>query len=175
MLASYERILHSSLESGDEERIQNAFEMIYQDFSKLVAFSISKYIDDRESIRDLVNEVFVRFFENAYKLNTSVKYYLLIIARNVAIDYLKKSRRFEQIEMDIPYDNKIENVLGYQDLVNDLKSILTNKEVEIIISHAVDGYSFREIGEHFNITEKNASTIYNRAIKKFKAETKRRY
>lgn len=175
MLASYEKLLHSSLDSGDEEKIQSAFEVIYQDFSKLVAFSISKYIDDRETIRDLVNEVFVRFFENAHKLNSSVKYYLLTIARNVAIDYLKESKRFEQIDFDVPFDSKIEYVLGYQDLVNDLRSILSEREVAIIISHSVDGYSFKEIGERFNITEKNASTVYNRAIKKFKAETKRRY
>lgn len=41
------------------------FGEIYDQYVRLVAFVVSKYLSDEEDIKDLTNEVFVRFFERA--------------------------------------------------------------------------------------------------------------
>lgn len=37
-------------------------EEIYNRYVRLVAFVVSKYLSDEEDVKDLTNEVFVRFF-----------------------------------------------------------------------------------------------------------------
>ena len=49
---------------GDEDRMnRKKWEEIYNRYVRLVAFVVSKYLSDEEDVKDLTNEVFVRFFE----------------------------------------------------------------------------------------------------------------
>lgn len=87
MSKSEESILKEALSSQDLTKINKVYEEIYYSYVKLVAFCIGKYTSNVEDIKDLTNEVFLRFFKNADKVDNSIKYYLLNIARNITYDY----------------------------------------------------------------------------------------
>lgn len=171
---SNEELLFLAIKSKNKDKINEIFEKIYNDYVKLVAFSVGKYVKDVDDIKDITNEVFIRFFKNIENIKTSIKYYLLSTARNLSIDYLKEKNKYEVFENidDLINENLIESYNGYQELVDDLKNVLSLREVEIIILHVVDGYTFKEIGAKLNLSSKNANKIYERALKKFKASIK---
>lgn len=171
---SNEELLFVAIKSKNKDKINEIFEKIYNDYVKLVAFSVGKYVKDVDDIKDITNEVFIRFFKNIENIKTSIKYYLLSTARNLSIDYLKEKNKYEVFENidDLINENLIESYNGYQELVDDLKNVLSLREVEIIILHVVDGYTFKEIGAKLNLSSKNANKIYERALKKFKASIK---
>ena len=56
----------------------------------------------------------------------------------------------------------------YYDLISDMKLYLTDKEINLIILKSVYGYTFEAIAKKFNEKASSLSSIYNRAIKKFK-------
>ena len=56
MEVSNERLLSSSIKSGNKDKIRYAFEKIYNDYVKLVAFYIGKYISNQETIKDLTDK-----------------------------------------------------------------------------------------------------------------------
>ncbi len=173
-----ETSLFKALNSNDEREIKSTFELIYNSYYKLVYFCISKYIDENETIKDLVNDSFVDFFENAHKVKSSIKYYLLTIAKNKAITYLKRYKNIIYLEDTLILNNpsySLKSNVAYTDLVDDLKAILSEKEVEIIIHHAVEGMTFKELEELYNIKAKTINKIYERAIKKFKNSERSRY
>ena len=171
---SNEELLFLAIKSKNKDKINEIFEKIYNDYVKLDAFSVGKYVKDVDDIKDITNEVFIRFFKNIENIKTSIKYYLLSTARNLSIDYLKEKNKYEVFENidDLINENLIESYNGYKELVDDLKNVLSLREVEIIILHVVDGYTFKEIGAKLNLSSKNANKIYERALKKFKASIK---
>ena len=166
-----ESSLFSALQKGDEKEITKLYEHIYNEYYKLVYFCIAKFIDDNETIKDLVNESFLIFYENITNVNNSIKYYLLNIAKNQAKAHLKKYKNIDyaddSIILNMP-DSDIKSNDVYIALINDLRCVLSDLEVGIIIYHAVDGLTFKELEKKYNIKAKTINKMYERAIKKFK-------
>ena len=168
MSKSEESILKEALSSQDLTRINKVYEEIYYSYVKLVAFCIGKYTSNVEDIKDLTNEVFLRFFKNADKVDNSIKYYLLNIARNITYDYLKKYNNVQQLDDKFLNTGTTDSYAGYLDLIEDLNKVLNEREVKIIVLKAIDGYTFNEISEKLNLSLKNAISIYHRALKKYR-------
>ncbi len=156
-------------ETKDPKVLKEYLGLIYSKYYKLVCFCISKYINNKETIEDLANDSFIKVFNNLDSLNDSIKYYLVVTANNTAKDYLKKKNSGltdEKIilESDEP---KYESYLNYLELLEDLKSVLSSFEVDLIIKHVLEGYTFKELAKLNNSKEKKISSIYFRALKKF--------
>ena len=64
-------------------------------------------------------------------------------------------------------ENNNNNYL-YCDLIKDLQKYLTNEQIDIILLHTIDGYSFKEIANKYNKKTNTIITIYNRALNKYK-------
>ncbi len=171
MRGKIENSLLSALKKSDEGEVERIFETIYNQYYKLVYFCIAKYINEEETIKELTNDAFLRFFENISSINSSIKYYLLTIAKNIAKAYLSKKKNFilvsDELILNYP-DYSICSNEVYTKLINDLKAVLTNQEVEIIIKHVVDGMTFKELENIYQIKAKTINKMYERAIKKFK-------
>ena len=170
MHKSNEILLHSALLRGNKEELLEIYEKIYYDYVKLVYFSVSKYINDDETIKDITNEVFVAFFNNSSNVKDSIKYYLMRITRNLCVKYLEKENKITKWEdinnLGVSYE--FESHKRYVELVEDLKNVLTQEEVNIILWHVVDGYTFKEIGDYLNLKNKTVNKMYERAIKKYR-------
>jgi RNA polymerase sigma factor, sigma-70 family len=163
-----EALLSKALHSGDRAKIEEAFGTIYNDYAKLVSFCVARYVSDSETVKDVTNDVFLNFFANAKKVTGSVKYYLLQSARNAAITQAKKDGRilFTDESESIPDESSLQSASFYGELVSDLKHALSEKETQIVILHAVEGYSFKEIGSKFEMKAGAVNVVYFRALRK---------
>lgn len=169
-----EALLSKALQSGNRPRIEAVFETIYNDQVKLVAFVVAKYIADPETVKDVTNDVFLRFFQTASSVTGSIKFYLCQSAKNAAINRAKKDHSLfytDQSE-EFPDNENEQSALFYQDLLNSLKTVLSEKEVEIILLHVIEGYPFKEIGSKLGMNENSANVAYFRAIKKYRQARK---
>ena len=174
LVVYYEHLLNTALASKNEIRIKQAYEAIYNEYAKLVSFFVAKYVDDNDAIKEITNDVFIAFFNHSSRVDENLKSYLCQMARNTTINYLKKEKHLVYIENcdDIASEETCTSAPFYSSLVNDLNEILSKDEVEIILLHAVEGYSFKEIGQRKNISSNNANVIYFRAIKRFRKSSK---
>jgi RNA polymerase sigma-70 factor (ECF subfamily) len=170
----YEHLLNTALASKNEVKIKQAYEVIYNEYVKLVAFCVAKYVSDNDIIKEITNDVFVSFFNNSSKVDENLKRYLCQMAKNSAINYLNKEKRLVYIDNcdDIASEETCTSAPFYSSLVNDLEEVLSKDEVEIILLHAVEGYSFKEIGQRKSISSNNANVIYFRALKRFRKSSK---
>ena len=69
----------ANLTSKNRNVMEKAFNAIYSEYSYLVFYVAFDYLKDQEQTKDIVNEVFMKFYENRYKIKyaKSIKYYLV--------------------------------------------------------------------------------------------------
>ena len=161
-----------AVKKGDKESIDKAFEQVYVTYVKLVAFVVGKYVSDKETIKDIVNDTFLNLFNHAKDIKGSVKYYLTVSAKNAAVNYVAKRGR-SGTEVPLEYANGASDTYhGRSEVVEDLKKVLSAEEVDIILLHVTEGYTFKEIAAMKGKNTNTIITIYNRAIKKYKKGAK---
>ena len=159
--------LKNAIRREDIAKINIHFKNIYTQYYKLAHFLVSKYVDTLEDVNEIVEEVFLSFYEKVFDVK-DVKSYLLKTAKNKAIDYLKKNKELpiEAIE-ELVYVKESPNS-SYDHLIKRFQEVLSEEEIEIILLHVLEGMTFKEIGTKFNKKENTIRSIYNRAIKKVK-------
>ena len=102
--------------------------------------------------------------------------YLTTIARNTALDYLKRNHR--EVYVDA-YDN-VDIYGGENDKYNlDInvfkiaKELLRPKEFEIVYLHLIEDLKFEDISKHINKPLGTVLWSYNNSIKKLRKEMKK--
>ncbi len=169
---NYEKKLKQAINSKNIFLIEKTFEEIYYEYANLVGFVISKYVENKEDIEEMINDVFLYFFNRINKIEFSnIKYYLVTQAKNKAIDYLKaKKKKINVTYDDFLLDNKKDkgNDYFYEEIINEMKKHLKEFEIEVIILHSVYLYTFNDIAKEFNKNSSSINSIYQRAIKKLR-------
>ena len=119
--------LITQLQKGNK----NAFKMLFDKYgTRLYQFSL-KYLRDKEDAEDLLNEVFMKIWENRHSLktNTSFQSYLFTIAyNNIRQRFLKKSREEKYIQIFA-----IENLVDSSNGEDQVDYILTVQKINKII------------------------------------------
>ncbi len=91
----------------------NYFTELVNRFSNLVKKVISRFIRDPEVMEELTQEVFLKIYNSIERFDTDYRFsgWIGIIARNTAIDYLRKYNRYDNVYFeDYPgYDFNISN------------------------------------------------------------------
>lgn len=162
----YDQHLLSALAQSDER----AFAEIYQTYWKLLHDTAWKRLGDKEQAGDVVQDVFVKLWDQratlaidnlrAY-LQTAVRYkvYNLIASRKVNDTY------FQYLAfLDVASDQADQQIL-YGELQEQLNALLNKmplKRRQVFDLRYVDGLSTREIAEKLNISQK---TVQNQLIK----------
>src|SRR5574344_1086731 len=86
-------MLDSKLKTNSlsETKEQTLFNNTFNDYSKLVYFVISRYVNNIEDIKDLTLETFTKYYININSVKNP-KPFLTTSARNLAIDFLRKNK-----------------------------------------------------------------------------------
>jgi RNA polymerase sigma-70 factor, ECF subfamily len=150
------------------------FDVFYDATSKQVFFTLRKYIKDSMIIEDLMQETYVKFLKHIFdiKPDGNIKSYLTTIARNLAIDHLRKSSKVEFNEtyvMDL--EEHFEETHDYLYLMH----VLSQKEKNIVQLHIFESMTFKDISL---IEKEPLGTIlwrYQKALKKMKEAYKREH
>ena len=167
-----EKMLKNAVKSCNKDRIEEVFNYLYDKYKPLVIFVASKYIKRIDDIDDIVQDTFISFFNNISFIKTNIKSYLTTIAKNKAIDFIRKNQRIDFVD-DIELDNYSEDRQllcndTFKELIDKLNKVLGKEDADIIIMHLVDDLKFDEIGLKYNQKVKTIKTRYYRALKKFK-------
>ena len=159
-----EKTIHAFI-LGNEDAIGK----VYDEYKNLMYFVIANYISLPEDCEDVLSESFIKAINHRRDLKepNKIKSFLTTIARNTALDFLKKSKEIVNSEV-------VEEMYGEQDqynvMLNLLEPLLTNKETIVTYYRAVFEYSWSEIVELTGIPESSARAIYASAKEKLRKE-----
>ena len=80
----------------------DAFEIIVKELQMPLIHFINRYIGNTSIAEDLAEDVFVEILlhRDRYNFKVKLKTYLFTIARNTAIDYIRKNKRLAPYEVD---------------------------------------------------------------------------
>jgi len=144
---------------GDEA----AYKKIVDKYERALYFHILKMIKDREQVEDLVQETFVKAFDNlnTYSTNYAFSTWLYRIATNHTIDYLRK-KKLKTLSIDEPVNTKdgdMEMQLPDQSASTD-RSII-RKQRQKIVRNAIDDLpeKYRKVIEMRHMEEKSYQEI----------------
>ena len=100
-----EKKLKITLKSKDKLIIDEVYEEIYNEYYKLVYFVILQIIKNKEETEELVNDTFLKAFNNItkFKEDTSLKSWIVQIAKNTAINQYNKNKK-SNTTLDIDYE-----------------------------------------------------------------------
>ncbi len=143
------------------------FDQFYHLTSKQVFFTLKKYIQDAMLIEDFMQDVYMKFIDKIQDVDSrkNVKSYLTTIARNLAIDYLRKQKHvtLDDIQVYQAFDaSQVEK--DYMWLLDHLDFT----EKEIVYLHVIEEFKFKDIAV---IVDKPVGTVlwkYQEARKKMK-------
>ncbi len=154
----------TDLIKGVRKENHDSFQLLFDRYSKILfQFSLS-YLKSREAAEEVVQEVFVKIWENRNKLktDTSFKSYLFTIALNVIrkqfIKHSKKSKfehdvllEFSKNEAEFD-DNPDYHML--LDKLNEFIQLMPEKRRQVFIKKKIEGKSLKEISEELSVTTK---------------------
>lgn len=164
------------IKKGKRDEITSLFEVIYDEYYKLVFFVAFSYLKEEQSSEDVTQDVFVSFFEKCSDVNwisqiENIKSYLCSCAKNAAIKEAKIRKRYKEIENpDTLLSSNKRKIIEPK-----LQSILIDIEEEslnIINDHIFLGLSFKEIAQATSSSTNTIKSKYRRAIQKIRRRFK---
>ena len=129
-------VLVKKAKGGDEK----AYKKLVDKYERALYFHILKMVKDREQVEDLVQEAFVKAFDNlnTYSTNYAFSTWLYRIATNNTIDYLRK-KKLKTLSIDKPMktkDGEMEMQLPDESARTDRNII--KKQRKEIVQNAID-------------------------------------
>lgn len=146
------------------------FKDIYNDYKPLVVFIAALYLDNKDDIDDVIQDVFLETFSHIGEID-NLKSYISTLAKNKAITRNKSSAVLSTLEsMDAFLFANLQTKDVFVPMIEEIGNVLGTSDANIVLLHLYGGYSFKDISEKMNINEKTAKTKYYRALKKCKKE-----
>ncbi len=142
---------------------------VFQEYKNLLYFIIATYVSNPDDCDDLLSETFIKALEHKNELKDykKIKAFLSTIAKNEALNFLKKKREFACSDV-------IEEMYGESDknnvLLDILEPLLSSKETIVVYYRAVFSYSWKEISSETGIPESSARKLYSEAKEKLRKE-----
>ena len=149
---------------------------IYVEYVSLIYHSVLNIIKQPEDAEDITSEFFIKLSSIAHKYvpGSGHRTWLVTIARNMTIDYIRAHKRETATEDNIleneadshTPEEQVVSDASFKDLIHTLKP----KEQEVLTLKILGELTFKEIA---TILEEPMGTItwrYNEAIKKLRRE-----
>ena len=150
------------------------FDDFYEQVKRPCFYNIYSLIKNHDLSEDLLQETFVRFLKSVSTLdeNENVLGYLILISRNITLDYIKKHSRVREFYEHEDVESRDENEIDKTILLDKVSKILKKDQLEIFTLHVLSELTFEEIAK---IMKRPLGTIlwsYNNSIKKLRKEIK---
>lgn len=157
-------------------RKEKTFKMVYEHYYDYIYNYFYYHTFQREVTEDLTSITFMKVLEkgNLYdEEKAKVITWLLTIAKNVWVDYLRKNRKRvisidDLNEQAVSGDNEIYSQVEVQVDIQKMLGNLSERERMIILLHYYMDLSYGEIAMQLDISEKCASVTASRTLKKIK-------
>ena len=161
----------------DDPSDKELFEKIYTKYEKQMFYVANELLNDTYLSEDACQIAFTRIATNIKKLREmdeqKIKYYLLISAKNAALDILKKREKENGVDIDAfynLYDQKAQQEIEHVDNENYLVEILNklpDTYTDVMYLHFVMGMSENEVAQVLNRKINTVRQQVSRGRKKF--------
>ena len=161
------------MQQGD----MRAFEYFFKEYTDLLYAHALGFVKEREVAEDLIQDVFVYFWNNREKIRyTGSTYaYLQRAVRNACINYREHENVERRYEQEVLHSEEeafdwmeVETVKEVRQKLLDAIDQLPEKCKQIFIMNCVEGMKYREIAIKLNISENTVKTQVKLAYKKLR-------
>ncbi len=165
--------LYNDYLNGEKE----AFELLYNKYKGRIEYFIYNIVKDYQKAEDLTQETFMYIMQNEIKENCSFKYFIYLIAKSKAFNYINvEIRRNEITELylsnkDEQVEKDVLEVITKEETKNELlESIdfLDEKYKNAIYLVNIEGLSYAETSKILGETLQNTKSIIHRGKKQLK-------
>ena len=155
---------------------KEAFEFLYNKYKKRIEYFIFNIVKDYQKAEDITQETFIYVMQNKMRENVSFKYYIYMVAKSRAINYIKTEKRRTEITEEYLYDftENIEDVLEFITKEETKKEIieaielLDEKYKNAIYLVKIEGLSYEETSNILGQTLPNTKNLVHRGKKKLR-------
>lgn len=150
--------------------------LLYRRYYLPVYRYIDSIIDDSESTKDVVQELFLAIWEKRHALNLSkpLGKYLFAAAHNKAVNYIRDERRAKillaqivnrtgEATISLPADNELETE-ELAAVIRKAISLLPFKAKRVFIMSRKYGMTYQEIARHLLVTDKAVEKNMSKAL-----------
>ena len=164
----------SLLKKGDKKAYKVIFETYYK---RLYAFSF-KYVEDSYAAEEIVENVLLILWQKRHGMDKvkNLKSYLYTMVRNASLDYLKKEKKFERLDLE-KHDSTalMEQFIIEEEtyaLLFQALGSLPQKCRKVFELSCLEGVKYKDIAEDMQISINTVKSQRARAIELLKQELK---
>lgn len=156
------------LRSASREKMERAFDIIYQEYSYLVYYLSLRVVRQNGVAQELTNETFLQLYSHRSNLSSdrNVKYYLTTTVKNLSINYTKHQKAEQPLDERLSYEPEFND--DFSDYVKKFEEFLNEEEIELVVLHLFYDFTFREIAKEQGTTTNAVSSKYKRVLDKLK-------
>lgn len=154
--------------------IKSYEELFRTHYGNLCSYA-NKYVEDLDAAEEIVQEVFVKLWENrnTIEINTNFQSYIFRAVRNSCLNLIKhinireEYKAYNQQELERNQQN-LEEEIHASELETRIREAIEQLPAErrkVFIMSRYEGLKYREIAEKLNISDKTVENQMGKAIK----------
>ncbi|MDX1665829.1 MAG: RNA polymerase sigma-70 factor [Saprospiraceae bacterium] len=153
---------------------RDAFRELFEDYYLQVCSYMYRYIRDRSTVKDLAQDVFLRFWDKRHQIevHSSLGAYLRRMAINEALGYLRKNKRWSEEEPDHSSGgsthNEAEARLALRNLQQQVREAIAELPLRcrtVFLLSRYEELTYAEIAEQMDISVKTVENQMGKALK----------
>lgn len=165
--------LYNAYLSGEKQ----AFEYIYNKYKSKIEYFIYNIVKDYQKAEDLTQETFIYVMQNKLQEDSSFKYYIYLVAKSKAFNYINvEKRRYEINKQYVLSSNEevsndiLEEIMKEETKNEVLKGIdeLDEKYKNAMYLVNIEGLSYEETAKILDETLSNTKTLIHRGKKQLR-------
>jgi len=164
--SSYRRFL-----DGDESGLEELLNM----YGNNLIYFINGYVKNISLAEDIMEDTFMELIVHKHRFRgeSSLKTYLFRIARNKALNAMKKNKRYEQLDRDVEDIKSIEDIIIKTEMQKNVRGAMDNikSDYSVVLELLYfEDMSYEEIGQVLRKTNKQIKNLAYRARLALKEE-----
>lgn len=157
-----------------------AFRYLFEHYYPSLCLFAKRFIDDRETREDIVQEVFFRLWDKRKQITvmSSAQNYLLTSVRNLCLNYLRRQetqQSFEKSLFDQPEDEEGDRLIQLRELEELLAQTLALMPPEYRLAfelNRMEGKSLDEVAQQMGVSTRTVERYRDKAIALLQTELK---
>ncbi|MEJ2884535.1 RNA polymerase sigma-70 factor [Pedobacter sp. GR22-6] len=154
-----------------------AFDEIYERYWSVLYRSAFNVLRDKEAAMDVIQEVFIWFWEHKGNVQiNSIKAYLLTAVKYKVANYIRNGKvresfydRIPKVELDTEFPDEQLELKELKEMINNFVMELPERCQEVFNMSRNEHLSNKEIAERLGISEKTVENQINKALKRIKS------
>jgi RNA polymerase sigma factor (sigma-70 family) len=147
-----------------------AQQQLYDRFSRKMFGVCLRYTEDRDEAQDILQNGFIKVFENieTFKASGSLEGWIRRIMVNTALNNYRQNKAaklkvdLDSVDYMLEGSDKVDGALDAKELLKVIQTLPAGFRA-VFNMFAIEGYSHKEIAEQLNISEGTSKSQYSRA------------